>query len=105
MRLVYDYDIKNKSKETVSYLNMLSESGIEKGYMGVCKCIHWREFLQAIIPCITSHKALYSPIFYSEKENFFFYFHHSGSIGLYYKKQTVTIMEVLTKAKQKYLML
>lgn len=99
----YNYSTEGKSKETIDYLLMLEESGIEKGYSGVCECSNWAKFLQIILSCITSHKAIYSPIFYDKNENFFFYFHHTGSIGLYYEKENTKIINILDLAKVNYL--
>lgn len=99
----YDYSIENKSKEAMDYLQMLYNSKIEKGYSGVCECLDWEKFLQIILPCIISHKAPYSPIFFNVKEDFFFYFHYSGSIGIYYEKNNNAISQILNCAKVKYL--
>lgn len=99
----HDYSLDNKSKEVIDYLSMLKNSGIEKGYSGVCDCLNWTNFLQIILPCIVSHQAIYSPIFYNAKENFFFYFHHTGSIGLYYEKESNAILNILNLANKKYL--
>lgn len=100
---IYDYNLKNKSKETIDYLLMLSSSYINKGYSGICMCHDWKIFLETIMPCIISVKALYSPIFFNEKENFFFYFHHSGSIGFYYEKENENILDFIDIAEKKYL--
>lgn len=98
----YDYNIKGKPEETVNYLNMLSESGIPKDYSGSCRCLNWKNFLQIVLPCITTHVAPYSPIFYNKQEGFFFYFHHTGSIGIYFREFNTAITELLAKASRKY---
>lgn len=99
----YKYNLNNKSRETVNYLTMLNESGIKKEYSGVCECLNWTSFLQIILPCIVSNIAVYSPIFFDRKHNFFFYFHYSGSIGLYYEKMDNIILKILNFATEKYL--
>jgi hypothetical protein len=58
--------------------------------------------LLIILKCIVSHQAPYSPIFYDEVNDFFFYFHHSGSIGLYYKIENETIKNILENASDEY---
>ncbi|SBV94009.1 conserved hypothetical protein [uncultured Dysgonomonas sp.] len=99
----YDYSVENKSKETKGYLSMLGNSEIEKGYSGVCECLDWEKYLQIVIPCIVFHEAPYSHIFYNEIENFFFYFHHTGSIGLYYEEESETMLNILNLAEMEYL--
>ena len=56
-----------------------------------------------MIPCIVFHEAPYSHIFYNEIENFFFYFHHTGSIGLYYEEESETMLNILNLAEMEYL--
>lgn len=103
-RDIYDYSVKNKSKESVDYILMLKDSEMREGYSGSCKCENWNVFLRIILSCIISGKAIYSPIFYNEKENFFFYFHHTGSIGIYYEEENETIIDILNSARLKYLL-
>lgn len=98
----YDYSVENKSKETKNYLQMLCDSSIKKGYSGVCECLDWERFLQIILPCIVSHMAPYSHIFYNERESFFFYFHHTGSIGFYYHDENEEIKSILGLAASDY---
>ena len=98
----YDYDPDTKSKETQEYLKMLKASYIELGYSGCCKCNDWNTYLVIILKCIVSHQAPYSPIFFDEVNDFFFYFHHSGSIGLYYKIENETIKNILENASKEY---
>jgi len=98
----YDYEIDTKSKETQEYLKMLKISSIELGFSGCCKCKDWDTFLPIILRCIVSHQAPYSPIFCDAVNDFFFYFHYSGSIGLYYKNENNTIKELLENASDKY---
>ncbi len=98
----YNYDIVGKSDETKEYLKILKDSDIEVGYSGNCKCKNWDAYLPIILKCLTSHRAPYSPLFYSETNNFFFYFHHSGSIGLYYQKTNDTISKIIEVADKEY---
>src|SRR4051794_23587828 len=37
----YNYSLEDKSEETHAYLKMLTDSGIEVGYSGSCKCKDW----------------------------------------------------------------
>ena len=97
----YNYDLKNKSEESRDYLEMLKEAGIEGGYTGCCKCENWDKYLPIILKCITSHIAPYSSRFCDVENEFFFYFHHTGSIGIYYKENKVTD-EILRIADKEY---
>ncbi|MCD0488083.1 hypothetical protein LPB86_07570 [Pedobacter sp. MC2016-14] len=98
----YDYELSRKSEETKWYLQILFDSSIEIGYDALCICNDWNIFLKAILKCLTTHKAPYSPIFFDRSNNFFFYFHHSGSIGIYYLEQNDAVIKILDIAKQKY---
>lgn len=98
----YDYELEGKSAETKDYLIMLRESSIEIGYSGICKCNDWDKFLSITLTCIVNHIAPYSPIFYDEENDFFFYFHHSGSIGFYYKVRNEIVEKILSISKGKY---
>jgi len=98
----YDYELEGKSVETKDYLIMLKESSIELGYSGICRCNDWDKFLSVILTCIVTHKAPYSPVFYDEENDFFFYFHHSGSIGLYYKEKNEVVEKILSTSKDEY---
>jgi hypothetical protein len=98
----YDYEMQGKSDETKDYLIMLKESSIELGYAGICRCNDWDKFLAVILTCLVNHKAPYSPIFYDRENDFFFYFHHTGSIGLYYKSENDKIVKILYSAKEEY---
>ena len=95
----YDYSLEDKSDETKQYLTMLRESSIELGFSGSCKCLNWDKFLSIVLTCLLSHKAPYSPIFYNKIHNFFFYFHHSQSIGFYFKDDSNTIVSILNRAR------
>jgi hypothetical protein len=98
----YNYEIYNKPEETRQYLKLLAQSEIEKKYNGFCSCVDWDKFLFIILKCITTHQAPYSPIFCDIKNNFFFYFHYSGSIGLYYNKYDSRIEKLLKIAEENY---
>ena len=94
----YSYDLKEKSIETQSYLKMLYNCDIDVGYEGLCKCNDWDFFLTIILNCIITHISPYSPLFCDVKNEFFFYFHHTSSIGLYYKHHTPKIEDIFTKS-------
>lgn len=98
----YDYKLDGKSVESKDYLEILNESAIEIGYSGICICNNWDKFLKITLACIVNHKAPYSHFFYDFENDFFFYFHHTGSIGLYYKKKNKVIERILSKAKDEY---
>lgn len=94
-----DYSFEEKSIETIDYLDLLLESKIEFDYKGFCKCNDWTNFLSIVLECILNHKAPYSLLFYNSKEGYFFYFHHTFSLGLYYKELNHTIENILQRAK------
>jgi hypothetical protein len=98
----YDYSAFNKSEETIRYLGLLEESSIDIGYSGSCRCLNWDRFLSVSLRCLLNHIAPFSPLFYSEDNNFFFYFHHTGSIGFYYKNQYNIVQDILQKANLEY---
>ncbi|PRD44536.1 hypothetical protein [Sphingobacterium haloxyli] len=98
----YDYELEGKSIETKDYLLMLKESSIELGYSGICSCNDWDKFLSITLTCIVTHKAPYSPIFYDEENDFFFYFHHTGSMGFYYKTRNEVVEKILNISKREY---
>ena len=94
----YHYDLYGKSKETIDYLCMLKDSDVKLGYSGSCGCLDWDLYLKIILECIIKHIAPFSPIFHNKKHNFFFYFHHTGSIGFYYHEENSAIDRILEKA-------
>jgi hypothetical protein len=98
----YNYDLENRSEESRAYLELLMEAGIEVGYSGSCKCNDWNKFLPVVLNCITSHAAPYSPRFCDVENEFFFYFHHTGSIGLYYKRKNEFVKNILDIAAREY---
>jgi hypothetical protein len=98
----YNYDLESKSAETQEYLKILKESEIQVNYSGCCICMDWDRFLFVVLKCIISHKAPYSPLFCDVEEEYFFYFHHTGSIGIYYKNENDAIKEILAKSYKGY---
>ncbi len=99
----YNYDVEGKSLETQEYFKILGDSKIQIGYSGCCKCSNLDKFLSVILKCIINHIAPYSPLFCAIEDEFFFYFHHTGSIGVYYKSENQSIKSILSKASNKFL--
>ena len=95
----YDYSPSGKSIPTAAYLNMLKDSKIEPTYNGFCTSLNWDRFLPIVLNCILNHFASYSIMIYAPAYNFVFYFHHTGSIGVYYKELNDGIMHIIEKAK------
>ncbi|MCB9064009.1 MAG: hypothetical protein H6551_02585 [Chitinophagales bacterium] len=93
----YDYSNNDKSMETVAYLNMLKMSGIEYNYSGVCSCSDWNSYLDITLKCILTHIAPFGHKIYNKDAKYFFYFHHTYSIGLYYKNQNTIVSHILDK--------
>lgn len=100
----YDYNTNDKAPSTIKYLNMLKENNIELGFGGSCSCTNFDEFLNVTLECVLNHTAPYSHIYYSIENNFFFYFHHTGSIGLFFKENNDAINRIIKKAQEKYLL-
>ncbi len=98
----YNYDLEGKSLETQEYLKILQDSEIQVNYSGCCICIDWDRFLFVVVECIISHRAPYSPLFCNVEDEYFFYFHYTGSIGIYYKNENDSIKEILSKAYERY---
>jgi hypothetical protein len=96
----YDYSPDNKKEPTASYLKMLIDCEIEPTYPGFCKCLDWDKFLHITLQCVTQHTAPYSMMFYVPDHEFVFYFHHTGSLGIYYKKLNRGIRDVIKKAQE-----
>lgn len=92
-----NYDLASKSFETLNYLDLLLESNIEFVYQGLCKCNNWDEFLSVVLDCIITHKAPYSFLFYNLTNDYFFYFHHTDSLGVFYKEKNVAISNIFSK--------
>ena len=97
------YDPQFLSKETVSYLHILQDSNIAKGYSGCCVCNDWDTYLSVALDCIMKGIAPYGNFIYNSKEQFFFYFHHTGSIGLYYENETPSIFALRKNDKYEVL--
>ncbi|HBF19170.1 MAG TPA: hypothetical protein DDW81_03675, partial [Cryomorphaceae bacterium] len=66
-------------------------------------CENWDKFLYIALHCIMSHNAPYSMMFYEPKNEFVFYFHHSGSLGIYYKELNNGVKSIINKAKEENL--
>lgn len=98
----YNYEPEGKSDESKDYLQLLKDSHIALEYSGFCKCENWDKFLHVTLQCILNYKAPYSHLFCDFENNFFFYFHHTGSIGIYYKEKNEVVEEILSKANQEY---
>src|SRR6185369_8123850 len=95
----YNYSSEGKSPETARYLEMLQASSIEPSFDGLGYSQDWDSFLSIILDCIMTHKTLYSFDFYDLSNQFMFYFHHTGSLGIYYKQFNDAIMHILQQAK------
>ena len=95
-----NYDFSKLSSVTIDYLNLLLDSRIEFDYRGFCRCHDWEHFLRVILGAIISHKAPYSPLFYNISSDYIFYFHHTFSIGLFYRKQNDAVETILEQQKR-----
>jgi len=100
---LYDYSPDNKEEPTASYLTMLNNCEISPNYSGFCKCTDWARFLYITLNCIVSRKAPYSMMFYVPNHKFVFYFHHTGSFGVYYKDLDNFIIDLINAIKQENL--
>lgn len=97
-----DYSLNNTSPETKDYLEMLIDNDIEIGFKGFCTCTDWDSHLSKVLPCILYHQAPYSPLYLDLQNEYFFYFHHTGSIGIYYKRGNAYIESLFKKAEGLY---
>lgn len=94
-------DFSESSNTSVGkYLGMLSENEIEYEYKGFVKCLNWNRFLNITLENVVNCSALYGMIFYVINQQFAFYFHYSGSIGLYYKELNSAIKQIIMKANK-----
>lgn len=100
----YDYGLEGKSLETQEYLKLLIESQVKTNYTGCCTCDDWDKFLNVILTCLVNHKAPYSPIFCDRENEYFFYFHYTGSIGIYFKEENDVVRQILSNGCEKYLL-
>lgn len=98
----YNYDLRGKSDETQEYLKILKEAKLPLGYSGCCTCTDWDRFLSVMLTCIISHRAPYSHLFCEPDSKIFFYFHYTGSIGIYYKEESSVIKHLLFTAQKAY---
>lgn len=96
------YDSVDMSAETQDYLALPKKSAIDIVYAGVCRCTDWNTFLAISLACVVTHGAPYSHIYFNEQNDFFFYFHHTGSIGLYYRERNQVIDDILGVASRLY---
>ncbi len=74
------------SQETEAYLSLLKASNIPLDYAGACKCINWDEFLPILLDCVLKHIAPHSPLVYDTTREIVIYFHHTFSLGVYYRQ-------------------
>ncbi len=95
----YDYSPDNKKEPTASYLAMLKDSEIEPEYTGFCECIDWDKFLHVTLHCVMAHAAPYSMMFYVPSYELVFYFHHSGSIGVYYRELNSGVKHIIERVR------
>ena len=86
------------SEETNNYLNLLQESHISFDYKGFCTCSDYNIFLNIILDCVLKNIAPYSPLFYNISREIVLYFHHTYSVGIYYRN-TILIDEIKRNAK------
>lgn len=91
----YDYSLYNKSLETMRYLKMLDDSAVEVNYSGCCICNDWDLFLDITLNCVVNHIAPFGHLIFHKTGELFFYFHHSYSIGIYYKEENEVVLKLL----------
>lgn len=99
----YNYSPLNKDEPTASYLSMLIDNNIEADYEGFCKCICWEKFLPIVLQCLMGNVAPYSLMFYEPENKFVFYFHQTGSFGIYYKELNTAVKRILKNIKEENL--
>ncbi|GAA4234266.1 hypothetical protein GCM10022291_13310 [Postechiella marina] len=95
----YNYSPEGKSNSTAAYLTMLIENEIGPDYNGFCRSLNWDKFLPIVLDCILNHMASYSIMIYAPKHDFVFYFHHTGSIGIFYKELNDGVKHIIERAK------
>ncbi|MEM6817138.1 MAG: hypothetical protein AAF600_22555 [Bacteroidota bacterium] len=78
---------------------MLKDSEIEPQYTGFCECTDWDKFLYVTLHCVMGHTAPYGMMFYVPNHELVFYFHHNGSIGVYYRKLNDGIKHIIERAR------
>lgn len=93
----YDYSLENKTAESKEYILMLQESNIAPNYVGCCSCNNWDKYLYTTLNCILNHVAPYGQKIFHLNAEFFFYFHHSYSMGFYFKEKNAIIDNILKK--------
>jgi hypothetical protein len=75
---------ENVQKLEDSYRKLLEEAEIDAQYDGACRCKNWPDFLQFTFSSMLEGAALYSPLFFSDIENWVVYVHRTGEIGIYF---------------------
>lgn len=94
----YDYSPVGKSAQTSRYLKLLSDNEIEPSYKGYCKTFDWDTVLPVFLECVLNHVANYSIMIYSPSNEFVFYFHHTNSVGVYYRDSNKAISDIVSSA-------
>ena len=95
---LFNYTLQGKSVETCNFLKMLEDNNITKNYNGFITSTSWDIFLDKLLPLVLTGQAPYCPLFYIEKYEIVFYFHHSGSIGLYAHQKSEFLQTLLISA-------
>ena len=95
-----DYSLQGKCPATQDYLLYLEASDISPLYQGGCICRNWDSFLPILIKCLFDKVAPYSPLLIRKSMDAFFYFHHSGSWGVYLQHETEWTKTVLERARE-----
>lgn len=98
----FDYSKNNKHITSKKYINLLEKSEIEIGYSGCCSCNDYVAFLKISLNPLLQKKAPYSHLFFNVENNYFFYYHHTGEIGLYYKEKNLIVGRIIDIASKEY---
>lgn len=98
----HDYNRNDLKFNVKAYYSMLLESDIKIGYSGNCVCTNWEKYLQLTLKCIIEHDAPYGHLICDTVNQYFFYFHHSASIGLYFKNENAVISKLLNVAVENF---
>lgn len=98
------YNPQFLSNETACYLRILQNSKITEGYSGCCICNDWDTYLSAALDCIMKGTAPHGNFIYHSIKQFFFYFHHTGSIGFYYRNETPFTLAIKNNSKYEVLL-
>lgn len=95
-----NYSREWKNQDVKEYMLLLRENNILPTYVGACYCEDWDKFLRITLNCVMTHVAPYGFMFYSLQYEFVFYFHHTESVGLYYKTLNDAIIEILKTCQE-----